>query len=59
MLAIPVLSIGGAKSLGNELGAQAKLIAPDVKVIVLKDTGHWVREEQPDETMSALSGFLK
>jgi hypothetical protein len=34
------LSIGGDKSLGVALGTQAKLIAPDVTVIVLKDTGH-------------------
>jgi hypothetical protein len=38
-LAVPVLSIGGEKALGAALGAQAKLIAPDVTVIVLKGTG--------------------
>jgi len=57
-LTIPVLSIGGEKSLGKELGEQVKRIAPDVKVIVLKDTGHWILEERPEETTAALTAFL-
>ncbi|MET0204054.1 MAG: alpha/beta hydrolase [Casimicrobiaceae bacterium] len=58
-LAIPVLSIGGEKSLGEALGAQVRLISPDVTVIVLKDTGHWIMEERPAETMDALVKFLR
>lgn len=57
-LAMPVLSIGGAKANGAALGAQAKLVAADVTVIVLEDTGHWILEERPEETISALSRFL-
>jgi pimeloyl-ACP methyl ester carboxylesterase len=57
-LTMPVLSIGGDKSLGKELGAQAKLVADDVQVIVLKDTGHWILEERPKETTDALLNFL-
>jgi pimeloyl-ACP methyl ester carboxylesterase len=57
-LTIPVLSIGGDKSLGNELAAQMKLVATDVTVVVLKDTGHWVLEEKPKETTDALVKFL-
>ncbi len=37
---MPVFSIGGAKSLGNELAAQMKLVTDNVSVVVLKDTGH-------------------
>lgn len=58
-LAIPVLSIGGEKSLGDVLGAQTKLVASDVTVIVLKDTGHWMLEERPEETIAALTRFLQ
>jgi pimeloyl-ACP methyl ester carboxylesterase len=58
-LKIPVLSIGGDKSLGVALGAQAKLIASDVTVVVLKDTGHWLMEESPGETMTAITQFLE
>ena len=57
-LTMPVLSIGGEKSLGNELAAQMKLVATDVTVVVLKDTGHWILEERPKETTDALIKFL-
>jgi pimeloyl-ACP methyl ester carboxylesterase len=57
-LTMPVLSIGGDKSLGNELAAQMKLVASDVTVVVLKDTGHWISEERPKETTEALMKFL-
>jgi len=57
-LTIPVLTIGGDKSLGEALGQQAKLVATDATVIVLKNTGHWVLEEQPKETTEALQKFL-
>jgi len=58
-LAIPVLSIGGEKALGEPLGTQARLISPDVTVVVLKDAGHWIMEERPAETMDALVKFLR
>jgi len=57
-LTIPVLAIGGEKSLGEMLGQQMKLVATDVAVVVLKDTGHWVMEERPKETIEALMKFL-
>jgi pimeloyl-ACP methyl ester carboxylesterase len=57
-LTIPVLTIGGDKSLGAALGQQMKLVADHVTVIVLKDTGHWVLEERPKETTDALMKFL-
>jgi pimeloyl-ACP methyl ester carboxylesterase len=57
-LTMPVLTIGGEKSLGEALGQQTKLVATDVTVIVLKDTGHWVLEERPKETAEALQKFL-
>jgi pimeloyl-ACP methyl ester carboxylesterase len=57
-LTMPVLSIGGDKSLGNELAEQMKLVATDVTVVVLKDTGHWILEERPKETTQAIVKFL-
>lgn len=58
-LKMPVLSIGGDKSLGVALGAQARLISDDVTVVVLKNTGHWLMEESPRQTMAALTKFLE
>src|SRR5580692_8280555 len=57
-LTMPVLTIGGEKANGEVLGKQAKLVAIDVTVVVLKNTGHWVMEENPKETTEALENFL-
>jgi pimeloyl-ACP methyl ester carboxylesterase len=57
-LTMPVLTIGGDKSLGDALGQQARLVGTDVTVVILKNTGHWVLEERPKETTEALQKFL-
>ena len=57
-LTMPVLSIGGEKANGEALGKQAKLVATDSTLVVLKDTGHWVLEERPAETTDALLKFM-
>jgi pimeloyl-ACP methyl ester carboxylesterase len=57
-LTMPVLAIGGEKANGVLLGQQMKLVASDVTVVVLKNTGHWLMEEQQKETMDALLKFL-
>jgi pimeloyl-ACP methyl ester carboxylesterase len=57
-LTMPVLTIGGDKSLGVALGQQARLVATNVKVVVIKNSGHWVMEEQPKQTADALEEFL-
>jgi pimeloyl-ACP methyl ester carboxylesterase len=57
-LTMPVLSIGGEKSLGEALGQQMKVVASDVTVVVVKEAGHWIMEERPKETTEALVKFL-
>jgi pimeloyl-ACP methyl ester carboxylesterase len=57
-LTMPVLSIAGEKASAAILSPQMKLVATDVTVIELKDTGHWLMEERPKETMDALVAFL-
>jgi pimeloyl-ACP methyl ester carboxylesterase len=54
-LTMPVLSIAGEKASATILGQQMKLVATTVD---LKDTGHWLMEERPEETMQALIAFL-
>ena len=58
-LTMPVLSIGGDKSLGDALGQQMKLVATDVTVVVEKDAGHWIMEEQAKQTMDELMKFCE
>ena len=57
-LTMPVLAMGGEKANGDALGKQVKLVATNVETLVLPDTGHWVMEERPRETMDALMRFL-
>jgi pimeloyl-ACP methyl ester carboxylesterase len=57
-LNMPVLSIAGEKASAGTLHAQMKVVATNVTVVTLPNTGHWIMEERPKETMDALVGFL-
>jgi pimeloyl-ACP methyl ester carboxylesterase len=57
-LTMPILSIAGEKASAAILGPQMKLVAATVTAVDLKDTGHWLMEERPEETMEALIAFL-
>ncbi|HYA27434.1 MAG TPA: alpha/beta hydrolase, partial [Acidobacteriota bacterium] len=57
-LPIPALAIGGEKANGEVLGDQLKAVASDPRIVVLKNTGHWVLEENPQGTTDALMSFL-
>jgi pimeloyl-ACP methyl ester carboxylesterase len=58
-LPMPVLSLGGEKANGEALARQVKLVAPDASVVIVKDSGHWMMEERPRETMDAIVQFLR
>lgn len=57
-LTMPVLAVGGEKANGEVLGRQANLVATNANVVVLKNTGHWVMEENQKGSMDALLNFL-
>jgi pimeloyl-ACP methyl ester carboxylesterase len=57
-LTMPVLSIAGEKASAAILNPQMKLVATTVTAVNFKDTGHWLMEERPEETMDALMAFL-
>jgi pimeloyl-ACP methyl ester carboxylesterase len=57
-LTMPVLSVAGEKASAAILGPQMKLVATTVTEVNMKDTGHWLMEERPEETMKALIAFL-
>jgi pimeloyl-ACP methyl ester carboxylesterase len=57
-LTMPVLSIGGDKSLGEALGDQMKVVGENVIIVIVKNSGHWILEEQPKQTSEALVSFL-
>ena len=57
-LTMPLLVIGGEKSRGDGLGREAKEVASNVSVVILKNTGHWLMEENFKQTSDALVKFL-
>ena len=57
-LTLPVLGIGGAKSLGDQVADTMKLAADDVQTLVIPGCGHHPPEEAPEEMLAALTGFL-
>lgn len=58
-LPMPVMVIGGDKSMGEPLVAQARAVATRVEPHILRDTGHWVTEERPEEVRQLLGDFLR
>ena len=57
-LTMPVLAMGGEQSGGAMAADTMKLIADDVKTLVIPGIGHWLAEQAPDELVAALTDFL-
>ncbi|MGH7033999.1 MAG: alpha/beta fold hydrolase [Stellaceae bacterium] len=58
-LKMPVLAIGGDHSYGANLAAEIGFAAADVRAAVIKDSGHWIMEEQPQQAVTIILSFLK
>jgi pimeloyl-ACP methyl ester carboxylesterase len=57
-LVMPVLVLTGEKASGQFLIDQARLVATDVKGVVVAGSGHWLMEEAPGQVMPQLVAFL-
>ncbi len=57
-LQMPVLAIGGDHSFGPTMAFVMRFAADDVHELVIKDSGHWLMEEQPRATVAAIKAFL-
>ena len=57
-LAMPVLVLTGEKASGNFLIEQAKLVASDVRGLVVPGSGHWLMEEAPQTVIPAIVDFI-
>jgi pimeloyl-ACP methyl ester carboxylesterase len=56
---MPVLAIGGAKSFGETEAVVMRNAATNVTEVVIPESGHWLMEEAPGPTISAVREFLK
>jgi len=53
-----VLAVGGEKSFGPQMAAVMRFAASDVHEAVIPNAGHWLMEEQPEATTTAVVKFL-
>jgi pimeloyl-ACP methyl ester carboxylesterase len=58
-LKMPVLAIGGDHSYGAHLATEVGFAAENVRAAVIKDSGHWIMEEQPAQALAIILPFLK
>lgn len=57
-LTMPVLAVGGDHSFGPTMAVVMRFAADNVQECVIKDSGHWLMEEQPNATVAAVRTFL-
>src|SRR5258707_12726 len=57
-LSMPVLAIGGVKSLGPVMAAVMRAAATNVTELDVANAGHWLLEENPAATIPAIESFL-
>jgi pimeloyl-ACP methyl ester carboxylesterase len=57
-LGMPVLAIGGEKSFGANEAVVMRNAATDVTELVIPNAGHWLMEEAPSATITAVRAFL-
>jgi pimeloyl-ACP methyl ester carboxylesterase len=55
---MPLLVLTGEKASGPTLIEQARLVATDVRGVIVKGSGHWLMEEAPDQVIPELLTFL-
>jgi pimeloyl-ACP methyl ester carboxylesterase len=58
-LPMPVLAIGGDHSYGTYLATEVGFAAANVRAAAIKDSGHWIMEEQPEQAVAFITAFLK
>jgi pimeloyl-ACP methyl ester carboxylesterase len=57
-LTMPVLALGGEKSFGSTMAVVMRAAASNVTEGIVPDSGHWIMEENPQDTVSRVVSFL-
>jgi pimeloyl-ACP methyl ester carboxylesterase len=57
-LKMPVFAIGGDHSYGSSLATEIGFAATDVRGGVIKNSGHWIMEEQSDQAVALITSFI-
>jgi pimeloyl-ACP methyl ester carboxylesterase len=57
-LTMPILALGAEKSFGDQQAAIMRVVGSNVEAGIISNSGHWIMEEQPDQTVKAVSAFI-
>jgi pimeloyl-ACP methyl ester carboxylesterase len=57
-ISMPVLAAGAEKSFGPGEAAVLRFVASDVTQAIIPASGHWIMEENPQETIHLVAGFI-
>jgi pimeloyl-ACP methyl ester carboxylesterase len=57
-LSMPVLALGADHSFGTQMADDVRFVATDVTGGIISNSGHWVMEEQLQQTTAAIVGFI-
>jgi pimeloyl-ACP methyl ester carboxylesterase len=57
-LAMPILALGAEKSFGDQQAAVMREVGSNVEGGIITNSGHWIMEEQPDQTVKLVRAFL-
>ncbi|HWV43323.1 alpha/beta hydrolase [Pseudorhodoplanes sp.] len=57
-LTFPILALGAEKSFGDQQAAVMREVGTNVEGGIIAKSGHWIMEEQPDQTVRLIRAFL-
>jgi pimeloyl-ACP methyl ester carboxylesterase len=57
-IAMPVLAVGAEKSFGTGMADELRVVASNVTVGIVPNSGHWIMEENPQATIKLVTEFL-
>jgi pimeloyl-ACP methyl ester carboxylesterase len=57
-LPMPILALGADKSFGDQQAAIMRDVGPNVESGIITGSGHWIMEEQPQQTVAKVKAFL-
>jgi pimeloyl-ACP methyl ester carboxylesterase len=57
-LTMPILALGAEKSFGDQQAAIMRDVGSNVEGGIIIGSGHWIMEEQPEQTLSKVRAFL-
>jgi pimeloyl-ACP methyl ester carboxylesterase len=57
-LNMPILALGAEKSFGTQQADIMRIVGSNVEGGIITNSGHWIMEEQPEQTVKAVKAFL-